>query len=91
MMNVKVVVCVCVRRCLQSLPSRVASLVGVDPHTAPRLCLLGAVRLHRPRSLKFKPVPIIEYNIASSATRECERGENDCRRFASIRFASEDG
>jgi len=36
MMNVKVVVCVCVRRCLQSLPSRVASLVGVDPHTLRR-------------------------------------------------------
>ena len=31
MMNVKVVVCVCMCRRLQSLPSRVASLVGGDP------------------------------------------------------------
>ena len=38
MMNVKVVVCVCVCASLplQSLPSRVASVVGVDPHTLRR-------------------------------------------------------
>ena len=87
--------CVCV--CVRVAAFTIAAFTGGfscwcrPTQTAPRLCLLGAVRLHRPRYLKFKPVPIIEYNIASSATRECERGENDCRRFASIRFASEDG